>query len=533
MPRFVPPQQRPAWQTLSTLAAQPMVPLRALLQHPQRPTDFQAQACGITLDYSRQRVTPAVLAQLLALAEQSDWAGQRDAMFRGDPINRTEGRAVLHVALRGSGWADAPWEGPVSQQVQAELDKVCAFADHARAGGWSGFAGHAITDVVNLGIGGSDLGPRMAHKALADATSRERRLRVHFVSNVDAWQLEQLLAELDPARTAFIVQSKSFTTQETMTLAASAKRWLCDGGCAEQALAKHLVAVTARADLAEVAGFLPAQTFLFWDWVGGRFSVWSAIGLPLALGIGAEAFRAFLRGAHAMDRHFLSTPAERNLPVLMALLGLWNRNFLGAATLNIAPYTAALTHFASFLQQLEMESNGKRTHIDGSPVEIDTAPLLWGGLGINGQHAYFQLIHQGRHLVPLDFIGLRRTESQLPLAQEHHRVVTLNMLAQAQAMALGRDAQETARQLRAEGLDDTQVQQLTPHRTYPGNVPSSVLWMDTLTPDVLGSLVALYEHKVFCQAAIWGIHAFDQWGVELGKSMARALEAADQTKGNP
>jgi glucose-6-phosphate isomerase len=327
------------------------------------------------------------------------------------------------------------------------------------------------------------------------------------------------------------VQSKSFTTQETMTLAASARRWLLDGGCPQAQLARHLVAVTAQPERARAEGFKPEQTFLFWDWVGGRYSVWSAIGLPLAIAIGATAFRQFLAGGRAMDEHFLQAPDAQNLPLLMALLGIWNRNFLGASTLNIAPYAAPLGLLASFLQQLEMESNGKSTHIDGSPVAIDTAPLIWGGLGINGQHAYFQLIHQGRHLVPIDFMGLRTERSPLPLAAEHHRVALLNLRAQAQALAVGRNAEETAAALRAEGLSEAEVQRLTPHRTYPGNVPSSVLWMDSLTPHTLGSLIALYEHKVFCQAAIWGIHAYDQWGVELGKTVAQQLANAPQKQG--
>jgi glucose-6-phosphate isomerase len=533
MSLFIPPQLRPAWQALADLAKQPLH-LRDVLKAPERAKQCTVQGAGLTLDFTHQRVTPAILEHLLALADQSDVRGQWQAMLRGEPINRTEGRPVLHVALRGSHVQPPPWGNAIASQVLHELDRVCAFAENVRAGTLLGHTGQPITDVVNLGIGGSDLGPRMTTRALEHlrANSFDRKVSAHYVSNVDAWDLYTTLAPLKPERTLFIVQSKTFTTQETMTLAASARRWLLDGGCPADAMAKHLVAVTATPDLPLAQGFDPAHIFEFWDWVGGRYSVWSAIGLPLAIGIGAEAFRAFLQGARDMDEHFDSAPAAQNLPLLMALLGIWNRNFLGAPSLNIAPYVAPLAQFAAFLQQLEMESNGKRTHIDGSPVQVDTSALVWGGLGINGQHAYFQMIHQGQHLVPIDFIGVRTEHSPLPLAAEHHRVVMLNLQAQANAFAMGRDAQETADQLRREGLSEADVARLTPHRTYPGNVPSSTLWMDALTPQSLGSLIALYEHKVFCQAAIWGIHAFDQWGVELGKSMARALEN-ESTAGKP
>ena len=525
MSSFIPPQKRAAWQALTKLAQQP-VHLRDLLRQPDRAARYQANGAGLTLDFSHQRVTDAVLQQLLALADESDIKGQWQQLIRGEAVNQTERRPVLHVALRGGDLPNPPWGSALSQQVAQELNRVCAFAERLRHADVLGHTGLPITHVVNLGIGGSDLGPRMTTRALEHLTreSFDRKVSVHYVSNVDAWDLYTTLARLDPARTLFVVQSKTFTTQETMTLAASAKRWLADGGCPEHALHRHLAAVTATPELPLQQGFSAEHLFHFWDWVGGRYSVWSAIGLPLAIAIGADAFRDFLAGARAMDAHFEQAPAAQNLPLLMALLGIWNRNFLGAPSLNIAPYAAPLEQFASFLQQLEMESNGKHTHIDGSPVQIDTAALVWGGLGINGQHAYFQLIHQGRHLVPIDFIGVRQEHSPLPLAAEHHRVVVLNLQAQARAFALGRTPEETANQLRQEGLDEHEAARLTPHRSYPGNIPSSTLWVDALTPHSLGSLIALYEHKVFCQAAIWGIHAFDQWGVELGKSMTRALE---------
>lgn len=524
MTRFTPPQERQAWRALQALV--PATPtLRELLQDPQRQARMSLQAAGLEADFSRQRIPQAVLAQLLALADESQVAEQAQAMFRGEPINATEGRAVLHVALRGSGQTNPPWGADVAGAVQAELARVCDFAELVRAGGLRGFGGQAITDVVNLGIGGSDLGPRMCTEALEPLQAAPSPVRVHYVSNVDAWALHTVLRGLDPARTAFVVQSKTFTTQETLTLAASARRWLHDAGCSQAQMSPHLIAVTASPQLAQAQGFAAERIFGFWDWVGGRYSVWSAIGLPLALAVGAHAFRELLAGGQAMDAHFLQAPAAQNLPLHMALAGLWNRNFLGAQTLNIAAYAWPLLKFTPFLQQMDMESNGKRTHIDGSPVQVGTGPVVWGGLGIDGQHAYFQLLHQGSHLVPVDFIGARESGCPLPLADEHQRVVLLNLQAQAQALALGRTPEETLAELRASGLPEAQAQRLAPHRSYPGNVPSTLIWMERLSPHSLGALIALYEHKVFCQAALWGIHAFDQWGVELGKKMVRDLEA--------
>ena len=530
MTQFVPPHHRQAWKALQAIADHPQPHLRDLLQDPQRGARFHASGAGITIEYARQRISPEVLSQLLALADESKVMAQAQAMFRGEAINATEQRAALHVALRGSHVPNPPWGAEISKQVAQELLRVCMFAEKVREGQLIGHEGEAITDVVNLGIGGSDLGPRMTTEALSHLTrdSFKNKVRVHYVSNVDAWSLYTTLAKLNPARTAFVVQSKTFTTQETMTLAASAKRWLLDASCPPDKLHQHLIAVTANPHISEAQGFRPEHTFGFWDWVGGRYSVWSAIGLPLAISIGAFAFQDMLLGARAMDEHFMSAPAQDNLPLLMALFGVWNRNFLGASTHNIAPYASPLGKFASFLQQMEMESNGKRTHVDGSPVQVATAPVIWGGLGIDGQHAYFQLIHQGQHLVPLDFIGLRTERSPLPLAAEHHRVVLLNMQAQAQALALGRTPEETVQALRDSGMDESEVQRLAPHRSYPGNVPSTTIWVDALTPRSMGALMALYEHKVFCQAAMWGIHAYDQWGVELGKKMAHDMESASR-----
>ena len=483
------------------------------------------QALGIHMDFTHQRINGPVLKALQALAKDRHVDDQLRAMFEAEAINTTEHRRVLHVALRGSHLSNPPWGLAVSSQVKTQLDKICVFAEKMRSGNCAGYSNLAITDVVNLGIGGSDLGPRMATMALQ--TAADPTVRVYFVSNVDAWSLQQTLHKLNPATTAFVLQSKSFSTQETMTLAASARRWLSDGGCPAALLPRHLMAVTAKPALAMAQGFEADHVFEFWDWVGGRYSIWSAIGLPLAIAIGAKAYRDMLQGACDMDTHVQSVMPHSNMPLLMALLGIWNRNFLGAESLHIAPYASCLGMLVPYLQQMDMESNGKSTHIDGSAVQVGTSPLLWGGLGIDGQHAYFQMIHQGTHLVATEFIGVKTESSDLPLAAEHHRLVMLNMNAQAQALAIGRTAQETKALLIKEGLSESEATQLAPHRSYAGNRPSTTLLLEAITPHSLGALMAMYEHKVFYQAAIWGIHAYDQWGVELGKTMAKQMEASD------
>ena len=522
MPDFIPPTQRPVWHDLTSLATS-LPPLRELMQRPGR-EHLQAAAAGITLDYSHQAVDDNVLNHLMNLAESSQIIPQAHAMFRGEPINVTENRPVLHVALRGTHLPQAPWGQEISRSIQTELQRFTAFADRIRTDQLPGFAGAPITDIVNLGIGGSDLGPRLGIEALAPwALQHPTAVRVHCVSNLDAWSLYSTLATLDPSRTAFIVQSKSFTTPETMMLAASARRWLQDGGCPPDLQSRHLIAVTARPDLAQTAAFTSDHIFHLWDWVGGRYSLWSAIGLPLAITIGAEGFRSLLAGARAMDEHFLSAPPQQNLPLLLALLGVWNINFMGSPTHVIAPYAAAFSRLHSYVQQLDMESNGKRTQIDGRPVQCQTAPVVWGGLGIEGQHAYFQLLHQGQHRVPMDFIAVRTDSTPMPLAAQHHRLVLDSLRAQAQALAMGRSEDATRQLMQAEGADNATTQRLALHRTYPGNTPSNLLWLDELTPHHLGALIALYEHKVFTQAALWGINAFDQWGVELGKTLLQSL----------
>jgi glucose-6-phosphate isomerase len=524
MSSFTPVHLSPAWLSLQNLAQPSFPSLRELLSNIPRNSSLHLDACGIHMDYSHQRVNVQVLQALQALASERQVDAQLRAMFHGEHINATEKRSVLHVALRGSHLNHPPWDEAISRQVKTQLDKVCLFAEKMRASACTGFSDLPITDVVNIGIGGSDLGPRMATQALQ--TAAHSPVHVHFVSNVDAWSLQQTLHKLNPATTAFVVQSKTFTTQETLTITASAKRWLSDGGCPAGLMSRHLMAVTARTDLALSQGFEAAHVFELWDWVGGRYSIWSAIGLPLAMAVGATAYREMLHGAADMDAHVQTASPECNMPLLMALLGIWNRNFWDANSLHIAPYASCLGMLVPYLQQMDMESNGKSRHTDGSAVQVATSPVLWGGLGIDGQHAYFQMIHQGTHLVATDFIGVKTETADLPFAAEHHRVVLLNMKAQGQALALGRSVEETQAMLVKDGMSEDEVVQLAPHRSYAGNRPSTTLWMQAVTPHSLGALMALYEHKVFYQAAIWGIHAFDQWGVELGKTLAKQMDGA-------
>ncbi len=529
---FLPPQQRPSWQRLQALAQQPLPDLRTLLQQPDaRCASLQLQACGLRLDARRQRLTDAVLDALYDLAEESALPAQIEAQRCGALVNATEGRAALHPALRAPAQPGHPWGDALTAQIAAERERFLHAAQTLHQGQWLGHGGRPIRHVVNLGIGGSDLGPHMVCTALAAHTSPE--LQLHFVSNPDPWSLYQTLRSLDAAQTLFVVQSKSFTTPETLLLAAAARAWLSRHGIDGPAQGAHLIAVTAVPELAQAQGYLPQHTYTFWDWVGGRYSVWSAIGLPVAAAVGAAAFGEFLAGGHAMDQHFWHSPARHNLPLLLALLGIWNRNFLDTPTLCLAAYSSRLQHLAHFLRQLDMESNGKSTHIDGSAVQIGTGPIVWGGLGVEGQHAFFQLLHQGRHRVTLDFIGIDTDDTPLPEAQTQHRLVNLSLRAQADALALGRDAAATASHMRLEGCSEAEVQRLLPHRTFAGNVPSNTLWLPALTPHTLGALVALYEHKVFCQAAIWGINPYDQWGVELGKTLVKAMEHAAETTPHP
>jgi glucose-6-phosphate isomerase len=505
---------RPAWKALQAHYHQIRDRhLRELFgADPTRGERLIAEAAGVYLDYSKNRVTDETLKLLRQLADESGLRARIDAMFRGDKINVSEGRAVLHVALRAPRGASIVVDGEdVVPKVHAVLDAMEAFANRMRGGAWKGHTGKRIRNVVNIGIGGSDLGPVMAYEALMHYSARALTFR--FVSNVDGTDFAEATRDLDPAETLFIVASKTFTTLETMTNARTARAWSLAGlGDDEKSVAKHFVAVSTNA--AEVAkfGIDTANMFGFWDWVGGRYSMESAIGLSTMLAIGPDHFRAMLGGFHAMDEHFRTAPFDRNLPVLMALLGIWHANFLGAQTIAVLPYEQYLKRFPAYLQQLAMESNGKCVTLEGAPVQYDTSPVYWGEPGTNGQHSFYQLLHQGTRLVPCDFIAFGQTLNPL---DGQHDMLLANVLGQGEALAFGKTADE----VRAEGSPEW----LVPHRTFEGNRPSNTLLLERLTPAALGSLVALYEHSVFTQGAIWNIDSFDQWGVELGKVLAQRI----------
>ena len=474
-----------------------------------RGTRLCAEGAGWFADFSKQRVTDETLRLLLDLAEAVDLRGRIDAMFAGERINVTENRAVLHVALRAPRDASILVDGhDVVPDVHEVLDRMSTFADSVRDGSWRGHTGKPVTAVVNVGIGGSDLGPVMASAALAHYSRRDIRLR--FVSNVDGSDFAEKTRDLDPAETLFVISSKTFTTQETMTNARTARDWLLAGlGGDESAVAKHFVAVSTNAGEVEKFGIDTANMFGFWDWVGGRYSFDSAIGLSLMIGVGPEAFRSMLAGFHAMDEHFRTAPFEANLPVLLGLIGVLNRDFYGWQAHAVLPYDQYLHRFAAYLQQLDMESNGKRVTWNGDSVGYDTGPVVWGEPGTNGQHAFYQLLHQGTTPVPADFIGFLHTLNPLG---NHHDLLTANLFAQTEALAFGKTADE----VRAEGVEE----RLVPHKTFPGNRPTTTLLADRLTPETLGALVALYEHQVLVAGTVWGINSFDQWGVELGKVLA-------------
>ncbi|MFH1024444.1 MAG: glucose-6-phosphate isomerase [Planctomycetota bacterium] len=504
------PTQRPAWKALEAHFPKVRdIHLREIFAaDPRRGERFAAEGAGIYLDYSKNRVTDETLRLLLALAEKSDLRARMDAMFRGDRINTTENRAVLHTALRAPRGESVMVDGvDVVPGVHAVLDKMAAFADRVRGGDWKGHTGKRIRAVVNIGIGGSDLGPAMAHDALRHYN--DRGITCRFVSNIDGTDFAEAVRDLDPAETLFLISSKTFTTLETMTNARTARAWCLRALGDERAVSRHFVAVSTNA--AEVAkfGIDPANMFGFWDWVGGRYSLDSAIGLSLMIAIGPGRFREMLAGFRAMDVHFRSAPFAENLPVLLGLLGVWYNNFFGAETVAILPYDHYLGRFSAYLQQLDMESNGKQTALDGRRVEGQTGPVVWGQPGTNGQHAFYQLIHQGTKLIPCDFIGFCRS---LNPSGRHHDLLMANFFAQAEALAFGRTAAEVA----AEGTPAA----LAPHRVFDGNRPTNALLMEKLTPETLGSLIALYEHKVFVQGTIWNINSFDQWGVQLGKVLA-------------
>ncbi len=506
--------QNPAWQAL---AAHTTPPLRDLFEaSPDRGSALVVEGAGITLDFSKQRVTGQTVDLLVALAEGVDLAGHREAMFTGEHINTTEDRAVLHTALRLPRDASLVVDGvDVVAEVHAVLDRMAAFSQRIRSGAWTGHTGLPITNIVNIGIGGSDLGPVMAYEALKHYSRRDLTFR--FVSNVDGTDFVEAVMDLDPQQTLFVVSSKTFTTQETMTNAHSARTWLLDALGDEAAVAKHFVAVSTNAEAVSAFGIDTAQMFGFWDWVGGRYSMDSAIGLSTMLAIGPDNFADMLAGFHEMDEHFRHTPLHKNLPALMGLLSVWNRNFLDLPTCAALPYEQYLKRFPAYLQQLTMESNGKSVRIDGSPVGVDTGAIFWGEPGTNGQHSFYQLIHQGTATVACDFVFFLEPVTPLAAvdAPDHHDLLIANVLAQAAVMAFGRDADEVA----AEGVPAD----LVPHKVMPGNRPSSMIVAERLDPRTLGRLVALYEHSVFTQGVVWGINPFDQWGVELGKVMARKI----------
>jgi glucose-6-phosphate isomerase len=513
----------PSWKALE--AHHPQVRDRRLRElfaaDPGRGERLTAEAAGLYLDYSKQRVTEETLKLLVRLAEESGLRERIDAMFRGDPINVTEHRSVLHVALRAPKGQSIVVDGEdVVPEVHAVLDKMAGFSERIRGDEWKGYTGKPIRNIVNIGIGGSDLGPVMAYEALRHYSDRNMTFR--FVSNVDGTDFAEATRDLDPAETLFIVSSKTFTTLETMTNAHTARAWCLAALHDEKAISRHFVAVSTNAEEVSKFGIDTANMFEFWDWVGGRYSMDSAIGLSTMLAVGAESFRAMLAGFHAMDEHFRTAPFDRNLPVVLGMLTVWCTDFLGAETVAVLPYDQYLKRFPAYLQQLTMESNGKSVTLDGRRVDYPTGPIYWGEPGTNGQHSFYQLIHQGTRLIPCDFIGFCRTLNPLG---NHHDLLMSNVFAQAEALAFGKTAEE----VKAEGTPDW----LVPHRTFEGNRPSNVILAERLTPEVLGALVALYEHSVFTQGTIWRVNSFDQWGVELGKVLAKRIIPELEAKNEP
>jgi len=476
---------------------------------PARFERFSLQVGELLLDYSKNRITDETMALLVRLAGEADVAGWRERMFNGEKINHTENRAVLHVALRNRSNRPVMVDGKdVMPNVNAVIERMGAFAEKVRSGEWRGYTGERITDVVNIGIGGSDLGPQMVYQALKPY--RHPRLKVHFISNVDGAHVKETLEALNPETTLFIVSSKTFTTQETMTNAHYAREWFLAQSQAEKHIARHFVAVSTNRDTVKAFGIDPANMFEFWDWVGGRYSLWSAIGLSIVMAVGAERFVELLDGAHQMDEHFREAPLEKNMPVVLALLGIWYNNFFGAESQAILPYDHYLRSLPAYLEQADMESNGKSVDREGKAVDYATGQIIWGATGINGQHAFYQLLHQGTKMIPADFIVSVTPHTEL---QEHHDILIANFLAQTEALMRGRTREET----------QAQTGQFVSHKVFEGNHPSNALLLQQLTPHALGMLIALYEHKIFVQGVIWNLNSYDQWGVELGKQLASRI----------
>ncbi len=521
-----PINQTPAWRALEAhWQAMSSVHMRDLFERdPGRGERYTLEHAGILLDYSKNRITDETMRRLQALVGTADVPSWRDAMLRGDAVNNTEQRAVLHMALRNRG--DRPYETAgedVMPGIRGVLERLGGFAEQVRDGRWLGFTGRRITDVVNIGIGGSSLGPKMVCEALAPYGRQD--LRAHFVSNVDAMQLVLTLEGLDPETTLFIIASKTFTTLETLRNAHTARDWTLKALGDDAAIARHFVAVSTNREAVSVFGIDPANMFEFWDWVGGRYSLWSAIGLPIAIAIGMDNFVQLLEGAYQMDEHFIAAPPEESMPFILALLGIWYSNFANADTHAVIPYDQNLANLPTYLQQVDKESNGKRVTRGGLAIDYATGPVVWGQPGTDAQHSFFQLIHQGKRLVPVDFILPLQSKHEL---LDHHDKLVANCFAQAQALMRGKTLDEVHAELVDAGLDAENVERLTPHKVFPGNRPSNLILLDQLTPATLGALIALYEHKVFIQGVIWGVDSFDQWGVELGKQLAgRVLDAFD------
>ncbi len=481
---------------------------------------YSLEAAGLFVDYSKNLITDEVMSQLVALAQERDLAAQIVAMFAGEPVNSTEQREALHTALRSQADELLVAGTNVMPAVRDVLARMAGFVQQVRNGEWLGVTGKPITDVVNIGIGGSDLGPKMVVEALAGTS--QQSIKVHFVSNLDGEHLLQTLAGLNAATTLFVLTSKTFTTMETLTNARSARRWFLEQTGGGSGVNKHFVAVSCNPAAVAEFGIDDANRFAFWDWVGGRYSLWSAVGLSIALACGMDRFEALLGGAQQMDTHFKTAPLRQNMPVLLALVGIWNRNFMNIPSLMVAPYDQRLASFPAYLQQCDMESNGKSVTLQGEPVGVKTAPIVWGAAGTNGQHAYMQLLHQGNQPVASDFIVALQPRTDATFA-DHHPALVANCFAQAEALMCGRSAAEAVTDLVAAGMSQPEAEKLAAHQVHPGWQPSNMLLMDQLTAETLGALIALYEHKIFVQGVIWGINSFDQWGVELGKQLASRL----------